>query len=94
MTGDRSQAYGRVMKALSDLSGSKLHSTEEDTIRDAADALFFCEDLAADADARQALEALERLTDALIESERLLPETAGRLVADVQACGPLLPIAH
>jgi hypothetical protein len=93
MTSDRSQAYGRVTKLVDDLSGSKLHASEQQTIRDAADALFFCEDLSADIEARRALDALEELIDGLLESERFTPETAGRLQADVQSCGPLLPIA-
>jgi len=91
MTSDRSLAYGRAMKILADLSASKLHADEEQAIRDAADALFFCEGLASDHEARRALDSLEELTDRLIENGRLLPETGGRLIADVQACGPLLP---
>ena len=93
MNSGRSQAYGRVVKALDDLSASKLHDAEQETIRTAADALFFCEDLSADAEARAAVGALEILVDSLIESERLLPETGGRLLADVQACGPVVPAA-
>jgi hypothetical protein len=89
MTSDRSQAYGRVTKLLDDLSASKLHPAEQQTVRDAADALFFCEDLSADTDARAALDALERLIDGLVESERFTTETADRLRADVEGCGPL-----
>ena len=37
MTSDRSQAYGRVTKLLDDLSAAKLHPTEQQIIRDAAD---------------------------------------------------------
>jgi hypothetical protein len=94
MTSERSQAYGRVTKLVDDLSASKLHASEQQTIRDAADALFFCEDLSGDAEARRALDALERLVDGLLESERFTPETAGRLQADVEACGPLQPAAR
>ncbi|MEA2473227.1 MAG: hypothetical protein QOE06_1142 [Thermoleophilaceae bacterium] len=94
MTSDRSQAYGRVTKLVDDLSGSKLHPTEQQTIRDAADALFFCEDISADADARAALDGLERLIEALLEADRFTPETADRLRADVEGCGPLQPAAH
>jgi hypothetical protein len=94
MNSERSQAYGRVVKALDDLSASKLHQAEQDAVRNAADALFFCEDLSSDAEARSALDALESLIDGLIDSERLTPETGGRLLADVQSCGPLVPIAH
>ena len=93
MTSERSQAYGRVTKLVDDLSASKLHADEQQTIRDAADALFFCEDLAADADARAAKDAFERLVDAMLEAERFTPETAERLRADVYGCGPLALVA-
>jgi hypothetical protein len=94
MTSNRSQAYGRVTKLVDDLSGSKLHPAEQQTIRDAADALFFCEDVSADTDARAALDALERLIEALLEADRFTPETADRLRADVEGCGPLQPAAY
>jgi hypothetical protein len=94
MTSDRSQAYGRVTKLVDDLSASKLHPAEQQTVRDAADALFFCEDLAADSDARSALDALERLVDGLLDADRITSETGGRLLADVEGCGPLQPAAH
>jgi hypothetical protein len=90
MTSERSQAYGRVTKLVDDLSGSKLHPAEQQIVRDAADALFFCEDLGADAEARAALTALETLVSGLVESERFTPETAERLRADVEGCGPAL----
>ena len=80
------------MRTLADLSASKLHPAEQQTIRDAADGLLFCRNLSTDAGARDALDALEQLATSLVESDRMLPETAGRLIADVQACGPLLPV--
>ncbi|HEX8743833.1 MAG TPA: hypothetical protein VF712_11925 [Thermoleophilaceae bacterium] len=93
MTSERSQAYGRVTKLVDDLSASKLHPAEQQTIRDAADALFFCEDVGADPDARAALDAVERLIAGLVEAERFTPETAERLRADIEGCGPLQPAA-
>ena len=81
------------MKVIADLSASKLHANEEQAIRDAADALFFCENLTEDSEARRTLDALEQVLDHMVEADRLLPETAGRLIADVQACGPLVPVA-
>ena len=93
MTSERSQAYGRVTKLVGDLSASKLHADEQQAIRDAADALFFCEDLTADPDARRALEAVEDLIGRLVENERFTPETADRLRADLDGCGPLTPAA-
>ena len=89
MTSERSQAYGRVTKLLDDLSAAKLHAAEQQTIRDAADALFFCEDLSGDPDARASLEAFDQLVDGLLEADRFTPETADRLRADVRGCGPL-----
>ena len=93
MTSERSQAYGRVTKLVDDLSASKLHASEQQTIRDAADALFFCEDLTADPDARTALDAVEELIGRLVEAERFTPETAEKLRADLDGCGPLAPAA-
>ena len=80
------------MKTLEDLSGSKLHPGEQDVVREAADALFFCEELESDPTAEQALARLSELLDQLVESDRLLPETAARLSAAVEACGPLVPV--
>ena len=92
MNSDRSLAYMRLVKLVDDLAGAKLHADEQQLVRDAADALVFCSDLATDAEARSALDAVEQMTDRMIESERMLPETAGRLMAELEACGPLLPV--
>ena len=89
----RAQAYGRVVKTLEDLSESKLHAEELQTVRDAADALFFCEDLNADPSAEQALAGLYELMDRLVESDRVQVETTERLTADVEACGPFASVA-
>jgi hypothetical protein len=92
MNSERSQAYGRVMKTVEDFGGTKLHADEQQIVRDAADALLFCEDLEADPTAAEALDAFHRLTDRLLESDRISSETAGRITGDVEACGPLAPI--
>ena len=93
MNSERAQAYGQVTKLLDDLSASKLHKHEQEVVREAADALFFCENLDGDAGAEQALADFYDLVDRMMESERLLPETAGRMTAAVEACGPLAPVA-
>ena len=80
------------MKALEDLSASKLHPGEQELVREAADALFFCDSLDTDPAAEQALADFYEMVDRLMESDRLLPETAGRLTAAVDACGPLAPV--
>lgn len=77
------------MSTVTDLSGSKLHAQEQDVVREAADAMLFCEDLPSDRAVEQALSALYDLTDRLVESERLAPEKTRELTADVEACGPL-----
>jgi hypothetical protein len=88
MTSERSEAYGRAMKALADLGPSKFHPFQQEVIRDAADGLLFCEDLAEDSVANDALERFYALAAHLIENDVLTPDTVERLVADVVGCGP------
>lgn len=90
MTSDRSQAYGRVTRTLDDLGPTKLLPEEQELVRETADALFFCEDLDADREARGGLAVCRELAGRLVESGRWLDETANRLIADLEACGPLL----
>lgn len=92
MTSERSQAYGRTVRTLADLSTSKFHPSEQDTVREAADALFFCEDLGADEYAARALDAVRLLLDEMVAAERLTPESAARLLADIEGCGPLTAV--
>ena len=89
MTSERSQAYGRVMKTLADIGPAKLHADEQELIRDAADALFFCED----ASAEQALNRVDELAGRLVDSDRLLAETADQLLRDLEDCGPATAVA-
>lgn len=88
MNSERARAYGRVVKAVDDLSAAKLHPSEQETIRVAADALLFCVDLQSDPAAEEALASVYELTDLLVENDRLTPESAQRLVVDVESCGP------
>lgn len=76
------------MRAVDELASAKLHPGEQETIRNAADALLFCHDLHADPAAEEALASVYELTDGLVESERMTRETAQRLVRDVESCGP------
>jgi hypothetical protein len=92
MTSERAQAYGRLMKTLRDLRGAKLHSKEEETVREAADTLFFCEDLDGDTTAETALSAFHELVDRLLDSDRITPEMAHRLTAQVEDCGPFVAV--
>jgi hypothetical protein len=88
MTSDRSMAYGRVMKTLADVGPAKLQPSEREVVREAADAMFFAENLEGDVYAAEALSRLGRMAARLVESDRWLFETADRLVHDVEACGP------
>ncbi|MDX6661271.1 MAG: hypothetical protein QOJ55_2093 [Solirubrobacteraceae bacterium] len=88
MTSERANAYGRVMKTLEDLGPTKLHPAEQDQVREAADALFFCEDMVADPQAREALDGVVELAEQLTESGRWLPETAEQVIRDLEGCGP------
>ncbi len=93
MTSERSQAYGRVTKLVDDFSASKLHASEQQTIRDAADALFFCEDLTADPDARAALDAVEaalrpgRTAGEVFEAHARALDGRGLAAHRLNACG-------
>jgi hypothetical protein len=90
MTSDRTQAYGRVIKTLEDVGPAKLQPAEQDRIRDAADTLIFA---AGPDEARGALEDIETLAEHLTTSGRWTGERADQLVQDVQACGPVAPVA-
>lgn len=89
MTGRRAQAYGRVVLILEGPESGELRRDEIQRIREAADALFFCEDLEADPAARDAADEIADLAVDLVESGRWSEETAEELVSDVLACGPV-----
>ena len=90
MNADRSRAYGRVMKTLSDMGPSKLQPRERDLVRETADALLFSDDFERDAHARMAFDALQEMVETLIESGRWMFQSADRLLRDVEDCGPHL----
>ncbi len=82
MDNARSQAYGRVVKTLEQIGNVKLTSDEAQTIRNAADALFF------DGDGYDELAAVEDLIQQLVDADRWTAESGHKLVDDVAACGP------
>ena len=90
MTAERAAAYRRVIQTLIDLGPSKLLTSEQDLIRDAADSLVFSPDQPRDGMAHDALEVVERLCRALVDSGRWIESSAMRLADDVAACGPTL----
>ena len=88
MTENRAHAYGRIVRTLRDLGPAKLWPAEEECIREAADALLFCDDLVEDSVARSALDYAAGLVEHLIDAERWTVESARRLLDDIWACGP------
>jgi hypothetical protein len=88
-TPERARAYARVIEHLEDLAEVKLHADEQAVVREAADSLLFASDLQADPEAERALLELYALTDKMVDADRLTLERAGRLVREVEACGPV-----
>ena len=89
MTSERTQAYGRVMRTIDDVGTTKLHESERERVREAADALV----LAASADeARAALADVEALCDHLAATERWSAERAAALLQDLLEAGPFAPV--
>ena len=90
MTSRRAQSYGRVMETLRSLGDTKLHLEEEEQLREAADALLFCEDIDAGLEAKLALDGVRELTRRLAATGRWAPDAADRLLEDVAGRGPVL----
>jgi hypothetical protein len=90
MNSERTQAYGRVVKTLDDLGPTKLQPAELERIRDAADTLIFA---SAYEEARPALADVQALAQHLVTSGRWTEERAEQLIDDVEACGPMSPVA-
>lgn len=93
MNPQRTESYLRVVKTLDELGPSKLQAEEQDRIREAADTLIFCGELADDELAQQALRDIDGLCVALVASGRWTASTATALLGDIAGCGPLEPMA-
>jgi len=92
MSPERSNAYRRVMKTLEDIGPSKLLDGEQMRIRYAADNLIFSADLSTDIEAVAALEDIDALCRALVESGRWEQASATSLAENVFQCGPAEPV--
>jgi hypothetical protein len=88
MTPERSKAYGRLMKVIAADGDAALEPAEQELLREAADAMFFCEDIAQDEDARDGLARVGDLAGQLVGAERWDPELAEQVLQDLEACGP------
>ena len=78
------------METLRSVGGFKLHAEEQDQIREAADALLFCEDIDAGSEAKLALDGVRELSRRLAGTGRWSPDAADRLLEDIAGCGPVL----
>ena len=90
MTSERTQAYGRVIRTLEDVGPTKLHESEQERVRNAADTLIFASTLE---EAREVLEDIDTLAEHLVATGRWTEERASELAEDILACGPLAPVA-
>jgi hypothetical protein len=84
------------MKVVSTPGDAALEPAEQEVLREAGDALFFCEDIALDEDAREALSRVSDLAGQLVGSERWDPELAEQVLQDLEDCGPpqLVRLGH
>jgi hypothetical protein len=76
------------MKVISADGETALEPSEQEVLREAGDALLFCEDIALDEDAREALSRVSDLSGRLVGAERWDPELAEQVLQDLEACGP------
>jgi hypothetical protein len=92
VTPERAQAYGRLMRTVRDDGPESLAAEECALIREAADALFFCDELAWDDEARLGLTRVGDLAGDLVGSGRWGPDRAEQLLRDIESCGPMAPV--
>ena len=93
MSPERSQAYGRLMQTVREEGPDGLTAEQAGLVREAADALLFCADLAWDDEARDGLTRVGDLAGELVGSGRWGPERAERLLRDIESCGPMAAVS-
>ena len=76
------------MTVVSAEGDAALSPAEKDILREAGDALFFCEDVALDDEAREALSRVSDLAGQLVGAERWDPELAEQVLQDLEDSGP------
>jgi hypothetical protein len=93
MNSDRAQAYGRLMRTIREDGPLGLDPAETALVREAADAMLFCENLATDDEARDGLTRVGDLAGDLVGSGRWGPDRAEQLLRDIECCGPMAPVS-
>ena len=86
MTSERAQHYAALMDFLREIGPAKLQSNEQDRIRDAADTVVLAQEW--DDVVERALEDVDRLAGALVDSGRWELDGAERLAQMVADCAP------
>ena len=76
------------MKIVSATGEGELEPAEKEILREAGDAMLFCEDIALDDDARDALARVSDLAGQLVGAERWDPELAEHVMEDLESAGP------
>ena len=92
MTSERAQAYGRLMRTVRDDGPDRLTPDECALVRDAADALLFCDEPAWTDEARDGVTRVGELAGDLVGSGRWGPDRAEQLLRDIEACGPMATV--
>jgi hypothetical protein len=80
------------MRTVRDDGPHALGADERALVREAADAMLFCGDLASDDEARDGLAGVGDLAGDLVGSGRWSPDRAEQLLRDIESCGPLAPV--
>jgi hypothetical protein len=89
---ERAQAYGRLMQTVNEDGPKALKPEECALVREAADSLFFCEDISWDDEARDGLTRVGDLAGELVASGRWGPKRAEQLLRDIESCGPMAAV--
>jgi hypothetical protein len=76
------------MRVVAAEGPERLEPHEQAVLREAADAMFFSEDIAGDPEASDALALANDLAGNLVGAERWMPEHAEQVLQDLEACGP------
>lgn len=80
------------MRTIREEGPVALSAAEATLIRESADAMLFCENLAADDEARDGLARVGDLAGDLVGSGRWGPDRAEQLLRDIECCGPMAAV--
>jgi len=80
------------MRTVREDGPEPLTSEECTLVREAADALLFCDERAWNDEARDGLTRVGELAGDLVGTGRWGPDRAEQLLRDIEACGPMAPV--